>query len=96
MDRTAVTVATNTRPEPTVYRYADLRDARNHARSWVALGIRMARNGTHWTDVRHLGRTWRVRGHDDGNVLVSEIDPSRRRRVWTSADVRAVLRDTAA
>jgi hypothetical protein len=82
MDRTEVEVATNTRPEPTVYGYADIRDARNHAREWVALGIRLARNGTHWTDVRHLGRTWRVRGHDDGNVLVSETAPNGRRRTW--------------
>jgi hypothetical protein len=88
-DRTAVTVATNTRPEGVTYRYADLRDARSQARAWVALGIRMARTGTHWTDVEHIGRRWKVRGHDDRNVLVAEIDPAGRRRVWSSVDVRA-------
>ena len=89
MDRTAVTVATDTRPTPTVYGYANLRDARTHAREWVALGIRLARNGTHWSDVSHLGRTWKVRGHDDGNVMVIEIAPGGRRRVWGSDEVRA-------
>lgn len=93
MDRTEVEVATNTRPEPTIYGYADLRDARTHARSWVAVGIRLVRNGSHWTDVRHLGRTWRVRGHDDGNVMVIETDPAGRRRVWADDEVREARRD---